>query len=396
MKTKFYTFFFLLSFAPVFLIAQTVTQFRETFGNGSSKTALPAGTTTYTFSTGNLEDGQYTISNKTNGRSEWHNSKDHTGDINGRSMVINAGYTAGEFYRDTISGLIENTTYSVYLYIMNVNTLGTCGSGALLPKLQFIIESYNPSNGTFQTLQTFTTGSLPQTSTPTWSFAGTSFLLPAGKTNIRYRIINQSSGGCGNDLAIDDITFARGIQSSLPVTGFNVTASRVNDEVLVKWQTLSETNNSMFAVQKSSNGTDWKEIAFVAGAGNSTMKNDYKFTDKNPGTKNFYRIQQVDYDGHYDYSNTVALYMSSITKAATFPNPFVSAVQVNMISSETQTVTIRLNDLIGRTVQQVKWTVQKGNNSTIVNNLSQLPKGMYMLSVSGENGEQLYSSKIMK
>ena len=70
-------------------------------------------------------------------------------------MVINAGYTAGEFYKDTVSGLTPGSDYSVYLYVMNVNTLGTCGATAILPKLQFVVE-YLSANNSYQTLTSFT------------------------------------------------------------------------------------------------------------------------------------------------------------------------------------------------------------------------------------------------
>lgn len=399
MKTKFYSLLFLLIQAPIFLLAQSTASyyFRENFGSGTKRTSLPAGTTTYSFSSTNaLSDGEYQLYTLTNGRPEWHASKDHTGNSNGLSMVINASYTAGEFYRDTIYNLAEKSSYNIYMYVMNVNTLGTCGTAALLPRLEIIVEAYNPATKKFLKLKSFTTNYFPQTQTPKWTYTGTSFLLPAGYTSVRYRILNNSTGGCGNDLAIDDITVQSPSMAILPVTGFNASAVRTNTAVSVKWETLSETNNSEFIVQKSSNGNDWTMIGSVAAEGNSNSRKEYSIADNNPSANNYYRIMQVDKDGQYTYSNTVTVYMTTVTKTTTFPNPFVSAVQVSMLSSEKEKVTIRLRDMTGKTVEQVEWTLQKGNNNTTMNNLSQLPKGMYMITVTGQNGEQLYSSKIMK
>jgi hypothetical protein len=399
MKTKFYSFLFIVILIPSLILAQTQNGVisRETFGAGTSKASLPSGRTTFDYSSNTyFSTDEYQLYSKTSGHIEWHSITDHTGDQNGRAMLVKATSSSNEFYRDTVTGLTAQKYYTVSLYVLNLRKKSTCLGTTVLPRIQIIAEAYNSAKGTFQQLQSFTSIYFPQTSNAAWVYTGINFLLPAGFTSVRYRVINKSSSGCGNDLAIDDISFQTTSLTLLPVTGFTVSAVRTNSNVQVKWQTLSETNNIEFIVQKSSNGTDWTAIATVASAGNSNSKKEYSITDQNPGTKNYYRIQQVDFDGQFDYSNTTSLYMSTITKTATFPNPFVSAVQVNISSEETQTVTILLQDLIGRTVQQMKWTIQKGNNSTSINNLSQLPKGMYMISINGENGEQLYNSKLMK
>ncbi|TAH03969.1 MAG: hypothetical protein EAZ16_06625, partial [Sphingobacteriales bacterium] len=120
-----FTLAFLLTatgFAQVCSGNETI-RFKETFGTGNGDASLPAGRTTYNYvSTNYLEDGQYKLNKSTQGRPEWHNTTDHTGDNRGRMMVINASHAAGEFYRDTVSNLSANKMNNVYLYIMNVNT----------------------------------------------------------------------------------------------------------------------------------------------------------------------------------------------------------------------------------------------------------------------------------
>jgi hypothetical protein len=335
----------------------------------------------------------------TNGRPEWHNSSDHTGNTNGRAMVINAGLTAAEFYRDTIFGVTSNVTYSMYLYIMNVNTLGTCGPTALLPKLQFIVESYNTTTHTFSQITTFSTGFIPQTTNPTWVAVGGSFQVPAGVTALRYRILNNSSGGCGNDLAIDDITFARAnfIPTSLPVTGLEASVLRSGDNVSVQWQTLSENNTHNFIVEKSYDAASWTNLDDVAAAGYSTTKRMYSSTDNKPGSVTYYRIKQVDNNGHYTYSNTVRIAITSNTiDATTFPNPFVSQVQVDLTSTSTQKATVTVNDLSGRKLLQKGWNLTKGKNSIVLQDVQQLPVGMYILTITNEDGVMVYKTKLSK
>jgi hypothetical protein len=186
-----------------------VVKFKETFGTGTAKASLAAGRTNYIYNgTSALADGDYVLSKSSQGKPEWHNSTDHTGDVNGMMMVTNASYTPGEFYRDTVFGVSSVSTYNIYFYAMNVNTVGTCSPNPILPKLQLIVESYN-FDGSFTQIYSMSSDFLPQTTNPTWVKISGQFYLPTACTAVRYRIINNSTGGCGNDLAIDDITFSQ-------------------------------------------------------------------------------------------------------------------------------------------------------------------------------------------
>jgi hypothetical protein len=404
MKTKFYTLIFVLAVTAV--SAQLNAQnslpdsvyIKETFGTGTAKTALPAGRATYSFNgTSSLNDGDYMTYYRTNGRPEWHNAPDHTGDINGKMMVINAGMTPSEFYKDTVYSLVGNTTYSVYLYIMNVNTLGTCGASALLPKLQFIVEYYNSTTAAFVQLTTITTAFIPQTSSPQWVVAGGTFLNPAGNTTVRYRILNNSTGGCGNDLALDDITFARAnsIPNTLPVTGMQLSAQGNGGSVNLQWQTLTEINTSHFIVEKSSDNYNWTKIDSLAAAGNSNSEKQYNSYDFKAGQLNYYRIKQVDKNGRYTYSNTVSV--NNNTAAATvYPNPFVSQVQIDLVSETAQKAMVVITDMQGRRLLNKAWSIAKGRNNNIVSEVKNFTTGMYFIEVKTTDGASLYKTTIMK
>jgi hypothetical protein len=371
----------------------------ETFGAGGAKAALPAGRTTYSYNgTSSLNDGDYMLYKLTNGRPEWFSSSDHTGNTNGRCMVINAGMTPSEFYRDTIPGITGGVIYSMYLYIMNVNTLGTCGSSAILPKLQMIVESYNQTNGSFSPITTITTPFIPQSATAAWVPVGGSFLVPAGVTSLRLRILNNSTGGCGNDLAIDDITFARAANiPTLPVTGLQAFAQRSGDNVAVQWQTLSESNTRNFIIEKSADASKWVAFDSIAAAGYSQGLRTYSITDTKPGTITYYRIKQTDYDSHFAYSNTVRMFLNvKGIVASTFPNPFVSQVQLDINSEAAQTTSIAITDISGRRVFQQAWAINKGTNSIVLTQVQKLTPGMYILTINDADGVNLYKTKIIK
>ncbi len=90
--------------------------------------ALPAGTTTYTYVNGAPDDGSYTITSSTAGYFDWFNIQDHTpDDVSGKAFIVNASFTPGEFYRRTITGLCENTSYEFSSWLLNLHPRSGAG-----------------------------------------------------------------------------------------------------------------------------------------------------------------------------------------------------------------------------------------------------------------------------
>lgn len=185
-------------------------------GNGSSpplELLVPGASSvnmTYVPVTGNPAlpipiDGQYTITNNIPANGAWFTgSPDHTpGDANGYMLFENADVNPGDFFRQKVSNLCEGGKYEFAAWIANaVNPVMLSG---VLPDLTFIVQM---ENGTV--LDTYRSGSIPETSSFTWKQYGFFFTLPPGISTVVLRIINNNPGGSitpGNDLAIDDITF---------------------------------------------------------------------------------------------------------------------------------------------------------------------------------------------
>lgn len=177
-----------------------------TFGAGANPGKPLTTTTNLTYRSSDCpDDGYYTVRSNTNQcfGNTWHTvNSDHTGDPDGYFMLINASFQKSEFYIDTIRGLCPNTTYEYAAWLMNVALPSTCMGNPINPNLTFNIEKID---GTI--LQTYSTGDIMTTSSPVWKQYGFFFATPANASVVVVRIINNSYGGCGNDLAIDDITF---------------------------------------------------------------------------------------------------------------------------------------------------------------------------------------------
>ena len=140
--------------------------FTENFGTGlTNGPALAPGTTTYSYVNGAPSDGSYTISSFTQ-YYDWHNTADHTvGDTDGRSLIVNASFTAGEFYRREVSGLCENTTYQFAAWVLNLlPSPNSCPNGGIPINVRFEIWDITDT----QLLRSGETGPIGATTAPLW------------------------------------------------------------------------------------------------------------------------------------------------------------------------------------------------------------------------------------
>jgi gliding motility-associated-like protein len=169
---------------------------------------LPPSVTNYTFTNSVCpDDGFYTITRNTSGcfGNSWHSlPEDHTpNDINGKFMLVNASNAPGVFYLDTVRGLCGGTTYEFSAYVANVLRPNSCSQAGIDPNLTFTIEK---TDGTV--LIDYNSGDINETNSPVWIQYGTFFQTPSNVSSVVLRIRNNAPGGCGNDLALDDITFS--------------------------------------------------------------------------------------------------------------------------------------------------------------------------------------------
>ena len=396
------------SYAQQFCADEIVFYF-EDFGTGTSPTShpdvLPNGLTYQ--ATGSLSnEGVYRVINNTQQKPEWHNAPDHTaGDVNGKMLVING--QAESFFNHITSrptGYIPGF-YSASLYLLNVNTPGTCAPNPLLPIINFRVEYRGPGNNWIPLVNSpISSGAVPQTPNPGWFLLGAVFTLPATGnftvTQIRIRLADGIVGGCGNDFALDDIKLAScPAGGPLPVTFLQVTVAQKGTGAFVNWATASEVNNNYFEVERSTNaGTNWTIVGNVKGAINSNVKKNYSHYDPKPvAGLNLYRIKQVDLDGRFKYSVTVNLTLSSETNAVSvLSNPFYSSIAVDFLSNRNQVVSCRLVDLSGKKVFAQQLSIMKGSSRKEFAGLGKLSNGLYVLEVTGDRGDILYKDKLLK
>ncbi len=152
----------------------------------------------YTYSQGTPPpDGLYVITNNTGAwsglYSTWLSIRDNSDDPNGYMMVVNASFTTGAFYEQTIEGLCENTLYVFSADIINLIQKGV--TNHIRPNVSFLIDDEIK----------YTTGEIPQTDA--WNTYGFTFETGSNVTSVKLTLQNNAPGGIGNDLALDNITF---------------------------------------------------------------------------------------------------------------------------------------------------------------------------------------------
>jgi hypothetical protein len=180
------------------------------------------------------------------------------------------------------------------------------------------------------------------------------------------------------------------LNTPLPVTLTTFTGRRVDGTSELHWNTSSELNNSHFIVERSKDAKSFHalspKIQSKAPGGNSSVNLDYAYTDASPFEgHNYYRLQQVDIDGHVSYSSTVDVYFGNETLVSLYPNPVNSELNVDINTPKETNAIVRILDATGRTVRTVEMLLQVGSNSSKVD-MHDLSDGIYLISVTNSKG----------
>jgi hypothetical protein len=159
----------------------------------------------------------------------------------------------------------------------------------------------------------------------------------------------------------------------LPVGISSFTAKPEQHSADLQWTTATEQNSSYFAIQRSSNGTDWTSIGQVSAAGNSENPLQYNYVDGQPLTgANYYRLQEVGNNGASVYSPIQEVEFESPAMAINwYPNPTHDRLT---ITGSAMIKSITLTTLDGRILQAVD-----GFTAGQSLDLGRYPFGLYFL-----------------
>jgi len=191
------------------------------------------------------------------------------------------------------------------------------------------------------------------------------------------------------DDPVDDPVFAGSVELA------SFTSSLKKGTAELKWSTAGESELSDFVVLRSSNGTDYSEIARVTAAGTTSKRQRYAAKDLNviEGLKYSYRLVAVDVYGSEEIVSTIGLTSrkskamadngiidnDDMTLEASYPNPFNPSFTVPFTVHTPQTLDIRLYDMSGKVVAEVASGYHAAGSYKINVNCNDLGSGVYLL-----------------
>ena len=162
-------------------------------------------------------DGYYSFSSYTREcfDDDWHTiSEDHTpGDEGGNMLLVNAGEAGSIFLKTPINGLKSNTIYELGVWVVNLCKPTKKCPFPLLPNLSIRLET--PDG---KIVANFHTSELPRFDEPRWTQHRAVFTTPASTSPLILVMADKIPSGCGNDFALDDITFRECVKQEPPVT----------------------------------------------------------------------------------------------------------------------------------------------------------------------------------
>jgi hypothetical protein len=183
----------------------------------------------------------------------------------------------------------------------------------------------------------------------------------------------------------------------LPALDIKAFAKTISSSMVdVSWFTVTEINTDHFEIERSLDGSSFEKVAQKAASGNTFGNTNYNINDNLEGVEHkdviYYRIKMVDQDGKFIYSNTVSVKMvESDAEVMVYPSPFTSNVNVLFNTESATTLSVRITDLNGNTVDSKFVEVSAGRNIISFDNLSTLSAGVYMIMISDtENGTNTF------
>ena len=236
----------------------------------------------------------------------WDIIGDHTGAANtatgnapvvagqpgGYMLVVNAAFTTGEVYRDTIKSVCPNTYYEFSAWVRNI--CGVCGidknstatyTPGVLPNLSYTIND----------IDYYTTGNMQYNTT--WEKRGFIYKTGPSETQFRITIKNNAAGGGGNDWVLDDIKLATCYPNL--VNSPKDTATSCSGAYLSLSDTVKSffNNYTNFCWEKSLDGINWistgvcgtKTTSIVNGLYQYVVDTTFKTVKADSGT--YYRLK---------------------------------------------------------------------------------------------------------
>jgi photosystem II stability/assembly factor-like uncharacterized protein len=364
-------------------------------------------------------------------------------------IACGSGFGGGEIYKTTNGGAIWELVYtpslSVHALSFLNDTVGWCGGnslykttdagstwtpmsgnvGAWIAKIKFLNESVGwlstyQSNNLYFTSDGGNSWELKISSIVDFWFTDVNY----GWYNTSSKIFHTTNNGLSweeqySDTSnnLDRLYFMNSefgwvvksngiilhtINGGTPVELTSFTSLTIGNNLNLNWQTATETNNLGFEIErlkeiKSEIFNDWERIGFINGNGTTTEPKTYSFVDENLSAGKYqYRLKQIDFDGTFEYSNTIEVDINlpeTFALENCFPNPFNPSTKIKYEIPKQSRVLLRVYDILGNEVITLVNEIQSAGSYQTIFDASELSSGVYIYKI--EAGDFIGSKKMV-
>lgn len=184
---------------------------------------------------------------------------------------------------------------------------------------------------------------------------------------------------------------------TLPIELSSFTTKCVGAKKTFNWQTITETNNAFFILEKSTDGKTFEPLAKIEGMGNNTSEQNYSYSyeDESAAYK-YYRLKQTDFNGNSKILKLTYLdCVNALGNLKLAPNPASTEIKFEFEASKEAVFTINITDLMGHLLKSTEHVASEGFNQAFVD-IKDLPLGCYQVSVNNNMGSRPQLLKFIK
>ena len=202
--------------------------------------------------------------------------------------------------------------------------------------------------------------------------------------NAMNTMISNQNGAVPARSILETNTFWNALEatSTLPAELYSFEGKSITKGISLSWNTSKENKCKEFEVERTMTMKNYKTIATIKAAGNTTAKNTYSFEDTSALIGiNFYRVKTLGSDGETIYSKIIAV--ENKTDNAfdiTFTNLKNNAFQVETVAKTPfNSMVIQLYDLRGNLIYKEEFKTNGGNDFLQVIKLNNINTANYIL-----------------
>lgn len=171
---------------------------------------------------------------------------------------------------------------------------------------------------------------------------------------------------------------------TLPLRITSFTGNLKDNTVQLTWIVSNQSNVHSYEIERSFNGVTFDKISSKTPDNTNGATNKiYNFSDDVVSiNKNviYYRIKQLDIDGHYFYTNIISVSLNNTkNNIIIFSNPVKNNLFISIASSKNEQVVVNILTSSGQKIISKKLLLATGNNLLNIAEFASMPKGVYFL-----------------